>query len=159
MNYLGIFLTLLSATIVLAPLGSLKSVSAFEQIGDRAAKPILIARGRGGIGATLGGVVHDGVEEITKDREAFVKGEMKKATDDAGGKYNVMVFNLKQPHLEEFKNKKYREVKYKKLTYGIWTFRDGKFTNKGDGGSINWAFSGNFKTSGKQGHTVSFSKR
>jgi hypothetical protein len=45
MSNQGIFLTtLLSATIVLAPLGSLESVSAFEQISTPAtAKPILIA--------------------------------------------------------------------------------------------------------------------
>jgi hypothetical protein len=45
MNNQGIFLTtFLSATIALAPLGSLESVSAFEQISTPAtATPILIA--------------------------------------------------------------------------------------------------------------------
>ncbi len=32
--------------------------------------------------------------------------------------------------------------------FGIWVFEDGEFTNKGDGGWINWAFRGWFDRDG-----------
>lgn len=32
--------------------------------------------------------------------------------------------------------------------YGIWAFENGEFTNKGDGGWINWAFKGSFDRDG-----------
>jgi hypothetical protein len=171
MNNQGLFLTtLVSATIALVPLGSLKSVSAFEQISDRAivAKPILIARGGGAVveagglavsAAQLGKDISD-IVKASQNREGFVKGMMEKATFAAGSKYNVMVFNMSQSYDRRINGQQYfKQVNYQGVPYGIWIFKDGTFTNKGDGGFINWAFNGKFKRSGNQGHTVKFSKR
>ena len=170
MSNQGIFLTLLSATIALVPLGSLKSVNASEQISDRAivAKPILTARGGGAVGeagglavsaAQLGKDISDTVK-TSQNREGFVKGMMEKAAFAAGSKYNVMVFNMSQSYDKRINGVKYfKQVNYQEVPYGVWIFKDGDFTNKGDGGFINWAFNGNFTRTGDQGHTVKFSKR
>jgi hypothetical protein len=85
---------------------------------------------------------------------------MEKATFAAGKKYNVMVFNMSQSYEKRIKGVKYfKQVNYQGVPYGVWIFKDGDFTNKGDGGFINWAFNGNFTRTGDQGHTVKFSKR
>ncbi|QLE45904.1 stress protein (plasmid) [Nostoc sp. C052] len=132
------------------------------------AKANLIARGGGGAGAAgeLGisaaqlGIEINNLVVGSQNREGFVKGMMEKATFAAGSKYSVMVFNMSQPYDHNLKNVKFfKQTNYQGVPYGIWIFRDGSFVNKGDGGFINWAFNGNFKRSGNQGHTVTFSKR
>jgi hypothetical protein len=44
------------------------------------------------------------------------------------------------------------------INFGVWFFESGMFVLRGDGGYENWAFSGNFKRTGKDGKTVVFSK-
>ena len=57
----------------------------------------------------------------------------------SGQKYNVMVFNLSQEYEDHFNGVQfYGSAVYDGITYGIWVFEDGSFTNKGDGGWINW---------------------
>ena len=165
----GIFLGLLSATVALTPLASLKSASALEQFNNEAlAKANLIARGGGSAGAAgeLGisaaqlGIEINNLVVGSRNREGFVRGMMEQATFAAGSNYNVMVFNMSQPYDRNLQDVKFfKQANYQGVPYGIWIFRDGSFVNKGDGGFINWAFNGNFKRSGNQGHTVTFSKR
>jgi hypothetical protein len=84
---------------------------------------------------------------------------MEQATYAARGKYNVMVFNMSQPYNRNIRGVKFfKQANYQGVPYGIWIFEDGTFTNKGDGGFINWAFNGRFQRSGNQGHTVTFQK-
>lgn len=92
-----------------------------------------------------------------RNREAFVKDLMEKTFTNAGQTYNVMVFNLAQDYDKNLKGiKLYASATYTGgEIYGIWVFEEGEFTNKEDGGYINWAFQGWFERNG--GH-VKFSK-
>lgn len=84
-----------------------------------------------------------------RDREGFVKGLMEEAYFKASQNHNVMVFNLSQNYDENFKGVKFfAKTNYNGITYGIWAFESGDFTNKGDGGWINWAFKGQFDRNG-----------
>lgn len=85
----------------------------------------------------------------SQNREGLVKGLMKEAYFKAGQKYNVMVFNLNQNYDENFNGVKFfAKTNYNGITYGIWAFESGDFTNQGDGGWINWAFKGQFDRNG-----------
>ncbi|HEY9867210.1 MAG TPA: hypothetical protein V6D21_23750 [Candidatus Obscuribacterales bacterium] len=91
------------------------------------------------------------------DRSGFVKGLMESAVHQAGDQYNVMVFNLGNDYERSFNGIQFfATAPYQNLTFGIWIFEDGDFTNKGDGGWINWAFSGVFDRHDKY---VKFKKR
>ena len=91
------------------------------------------------------------------DRSGFVKGLMETASHQAGDKYNVMVFNLGNDYDRNFNGVQFfATTVYQSLTFGVWIFEDGNFTNKGDGGWINWAFSGAFD---KEDKYVKFKKR
>ncbi|MBT2625404.1 stress protein [Bacillus sp. ISL-32] len=80
-----------------------------------------------------------------QNRDGFVKNLMESSFYASGQKYNVMVFNLSQEYEDHFNGVKfYGSAVYDGITYGIWVFEDGSFTNKGDGGWINWAFRGWF---------------
>lgn len=171
MNAKELFFGFLTATLALMPLATLKPASAVEQfnhqtIQSACTKANLIASGAGA--AAGGGLAIDPVQlgvqindlvVASKNREGFVKGMMEKASFAAGGKYNVMVFNMSQPYDRNINGIKFfKQTDYQGVPYGIWLFKDGTFTNKGDGGFINWAFNGRFKRSGHQGHTVTFQK-
>ncbi|KOG42695.1 stress protein [Streptomyces decoyicus] len=81
--------------------------------------------------------------KTAQNREGFVKGLMESAYYAAGGQYNVMVHNLQQPYEENLNGvKTFATTTYDGVTYGIWVFEDGEFTNQGDGGWINWAAKG-----------------
>ena len=43
--------------------------------------------------------------------------------------------------------------------YDYWIFRSGTFSNNGDMGYTNWAFSGRFKRTGRDGRDVTFYRR
>ncbi len=82
-------------------------------------------------------------------RDGFVKNLMETSFHNAGRRYNVMVFNLSQGYKYKFKSIVfYGSAVWKGITYGIWIFKSGEFTNKGDGGWINWAFRGWFDRDG-----------
>ncbi|WP_340966308.1 stress protein [Bacillus sp. PPSBB_11] len=66
------------------------------------------------------------------NREGFVKGLMESAFYET--RFNGV--------------KTFATVKYGSITYGVWVFENGSFTNKGDGGYINWAFRGWFDRNG-----------
>lgn len=86
----------------------------------------------------------------SRDRGGFVKNLMNTAFYAAGERYNVMVFNLSQDYVENFRGVKfYASAVYDGITFGIWVFESGEFINKGDGGWINWAFSGWFDRNDK----------
>ncbi|MCG8397165.1 stress protein [Bacillus atrophaeus] len=77
-----------------------------------------------------------------QNRDGFVKNLMESSFYASGQKYNVMVFHLSQEYEDHFNGVKfYGSAVYDGITYGIWVFEDGSFTNKGDGG---WAFRGWF---------------
>ena len=95
--------------------------------------------------------------KTSQNRDGFVKDLMESAYYAAEQQYNVMVFNLSQEYEEHFNGVQfYASAVYDgSITYGIWAFEDGEFTNKGDGGWINWAFQGWFE---RDGHYVKFRK-
>lgn len=89
-----------------------------------------------------------------QNRDGFVKNLMESTFYSAGQRYNVMVFNLHQAYDERFRGVQFygSAVYTGGITYGIWAFEDGEFTNQGDGGWINWAFRGSFNRDG--GHVT-----
>lgn len=162
MNAKRLFLGLLTATVVLTPLAALKPATA-RTITTASPKANLIARGGGGSGApqiaidpvAIGKAIDEAVV-ASKNRGAFVVGVMEQAVPVAKkGGYNVMVFNMRQGYDTDIRNTAvfFKQVIYNKIPYGVWIFNNGTFTNKGDGGFINWAMYGNFKRDGK---TVTF---
>jgi hypothetical protein len=82
----------------------------------------------------------------SQNREGFVKGLAEKAFYFHKGRYNIMVFNLSQGYSNQLRGVQYfKQFSYNGVNYGLWAFRDGRFTNTGDGGYINWAFQGSWK--------------
>gem|GEM_PF-3382020 len=170
MNTKGLFFGLLTATLAMIPLSGLTSASALEHdhqlMAQANTKANLIARGGSAqaagdlaISAAQLGLQINNLVVASQNRPGFVKGLMEQATFAANGKYNVMVFNMSQPYERNLRDVKFfKQVNYQGVPYGVWIFTDGNFTNKGDGGFINWAFSGKFQRSGNQGHTVTFQK-
>jgi hypothetical protein len=103
-----------------------------------------------------------GTITANKNREAWVKALLERTASRTGGKYNVMVFNLQQNY--DFNppagTSKFAQATFKgglsgNITYGVWVFNSAAtFTNKGDGGYINWGFYGSFN---RDGGKVAFS--
>ncbi|APT48772.1 stress protein [Bacillus pumilus] len=79
------------------------------------------------------------------NRSGFVKSVMESTFYAAGGRYNVMVFNLSQNYEDRFNGvKTFATANLGNVVYGIWVFESGTFKNNGDGGWDNWAFRGWF---------------
>ncbi|WP_346997255.1 stress protein [Bacillus velezensis] len=96
----------------------------------------------------IGNSIADAIKSA-QNRDGFVKNLMESLFYASGQKYNVMVFNLSQEYEDHFNGVQfYGSAVYDGITYGIWVFEDGSFTNKGDGGWINWAFRGWFDRDG-----------
>jgi hypothetical protein len=93
----------------------------------------------------------------TVNREGFVKGLLYSANYASRDNYNVLVFNLAQPH-EGVLNDVifFGTASTQGVTYGIWVFRGGEFRNKGDGTYANWAFGNSFDRSGSERKLVRF---
>ncbi|MTH51869.1 stress protein [Bacillus mangrovi] len=103
----------------------------------------------------IGEAIADAVK-TADNRSGFVKGAMENAFYAAGQQHNVMVMNLSQGYDEQLNGVKFFEtVEYDGVTFGVWVFEDGKFTNEGDGGYINWSFRGWFE---RNDRTVEFSR-
>lgn len=165
-----LFVSMLSTVLVVSPLACLQGVNATSPLRNQAGatemKANLIARGGGAaaagdlaIGAAQLGVQIENLVKASQNRSGFVRGLMQQANYAARGKYNVMVFNMSQDHdFSPRGTQFFKQAVYDGVYYGIWIFEDGTFTNKGDGGYINWAFSGKFQRTGKQGHTVNFQR-
>ncbi|MEH6892957.1 stress protein [Bacillus velezensis] len=101
----------------------------------------------------IGNSIADAIKSA-QNRDGFVKNLMESSFYTSGQKYNVMVFNLSQEYEDHFNGVQfYGSAVYDGITYGIWVFEDGSFTNKGDGGWINWAFRGWFD---RDGNSVEF---
>ncbi|WP_432680897.1 stress protein [Bacillus velezensis] len=97
---------------------------------------------------SIGNSIADAIKSA-QNRDGFVKNLMESSFYASGQKYNVMVFNLSQEYEDHFNGVQfYGSAVYDGITYGIWVFEDGSFTNKGDGGWINWAFRGWFDRDG-----------
>lgn len=96
----------------------------------------------------IGNSIADAIKSA-QNRDGFVKNLMESSFYASGQKYNVMVFNLSQEYEDHFNGVQfYGSAVYDGITYGIWVFEDGSFTNKGDGGWIDWAFRGWFDRDG-----------
>lgn len=91
------------------------------------------------------------------DRSTCVGNVAREAYRQAGGRRNVMVFNLQQRYSHNLVGDDFRRASCNGVPFGVWTFRSGTFVNRGDGGFINWTFIGNFRRTGHQGGTVIFS--
>ncbi|MEM7581297.1 MAG: hypothetical protein AAF316_15935 [Cyanobacteria bacterium P01_A01_bin.80] len=90
------------------------------------------------------------------NRDACVKAMLERTSSKVGKKRNVMIFNLSQDYSKSLKDYTFRKFRCVGTTYGLWTFRSGTFINKGDGGYVNWGFSGNYRRTGTNGKTVKF---
>lgn len=157
LSFKTLFLNLLAATVVLSPLTAFKPASA-ESITVDNPKADLTAQA--GVEIPIDPVeIKDMIDEAvysSENRGGFVRGLMEAAAVQAKkGGYNVMVFNLQQDYDTDIRNtaEYFKRVEYDGIPYGIWIFEKGTFTNKGDGGWINWGFYGNFERDGK---TVTF---
>lgn len=175
MNTKGLFFGLFTAAVVITPLAnSIQPANAHQGKPDGSSSTLITNAFKGKTdGSTLiasypGQSIEKRINNAIKksslsssDRAAFVKNLAKAAFYSVGGKYNVMVFNLEQPHSDgRLKGVQlYKSQKWGGTTYGIWVFERGTFINKGDGGYINWAFKGSFNRKGNQGKRVVFRKR
>ncbi|BAY84675.1 stress response protein YvgO [Calothrix parasitica NIES-267] len=90
------------------------------------------------------------------NRDACVKAILETASSRVGKTGNVMVFNLSQDYKKNLKNWTFNQFRCAGTRYGLWTFTSGTFINKGDGGYINWGFSGKYRRTGTDGKTVKF---
>ncbi|KAF7489502.1 Stress response protein YvgO [Sarcoptes scabiei] len=95
-----------------------------------------------------------------KNRGAFVRDLLYTAFYRSGQSYNVMVFNLAEPHRHRLRGVNfYGSVTFTDNTrYGIWVFRYGMFENQGARGWHNWGMIGSF-TKSKDGATIYFHRR
>ncbi|MFF9654095.1 hypothetical protein [Streptomyces sp. NPDC014622] len=96
--------------------------------------------------------------ERKQNRSGYVKSLMEGSFYDAGQRYNVMVIKADHRYTANLKHIVY-DAKVKGggyPTFRVIVFESGVFTNRGDGGYINWAFRGWFK---RDGMTVTFRKR
>jgi hypothetical protein len=86
-----------------------------------------------------------GLINSAANREGWVKSVMEAAAYAGGYRYNVMVFNLNTGYTYSFGDIVfYKTFTYAGMSIGVWVFGLGGFTNHGDGGYNNWAFTGNF---------------
>ncbi|MFJ3933580.1 MULTISPECIES: stress protein [unclassified Streptomyces] len=101
-----------------------------------------------------GNAIADAIRSVkTDNRGTFVQEAVNKAFDAAGGRHNVMLFNLSQGYQERLHGKRvYANVQWGNIYYGLWISESGEFTNTGDGGWINWGFRGWFDRNG--GHVT-----
>ncbi len=93
-----------------------------------------------------------------QNRGGFVKQTSEVAYGLYKQRYNVMVFNTSQNYdASGLKGViKRLATNYQGVPYVVFIFKSGTFVNQGDGGFINWAFQGNWKRSGNQNKTVTF---
>uniref|UniRef100_UPI003F495F63 hypothetical protein n=1 Tax=Streptomyces chartreusis TaxID=1969 RepID=UPI003F495F63 len=105
----------------------------------------------------------NGVEadfEDSDDRTAFTQTMANQMEAAAGPQYNAMVFNIEdQPYSADFAGGPMpgdqpfmAKARYDGETYGLWVFKEGTFTNNGDGGYENWAFNGSFQRGNEDGN-------
>lgn len=93
----------------------------------------------------------DNALSTSADRGAFVKSASTAAFYAAKGDANVIVFNMRQEYSfsPDPKTTLFYTKNYAGITYGVWVFQKAAtFTNKGDGGYDNWAFTGYWSRNG-----------
>ena len=118
------------------------------------------SRGRGGLVEPIVELIkHINCRSRGNDgaRERFTKELCQTYNNKHNRKMNIMVFNVEQSFDDRFHNVR-EEVNTEicGIPYRVWAFESGEFTNKGDGGFINWCFIGKLDRDG--GH-VKFHKR
>lgn len=139
----------------------------------------IIAPGGGGIGAGLTSCILASKEAQARSewtRGQFVQDLLRVIDTEVGNWYNVMIFDIKgdnalgdpwfnHPYSENFQDVAFTmDVEWddptsrEDQTFRIWVFSGGgRFENPGDGGWINWGFSGNYtRTTGNGTQYVDF---
>ncbi|WP_275449246.1 RICIN domain-containing protein [Streptomyces sp. OfavH-34-F] len=140
----------------------------------------IVAPGHGGVGAGLTSCILASQEDqanTKRTRGQFVQELLTLIDTEVGNWYNVMIFDIKGKNVlgndwfvhdyqENFKDVAFTmdvdwddPTSREDQTFRIWVFSGGgTFVNPGDGGWINWGFSGNFtrRTEGGKGY-VDFS--
>jgi hypothetical protein len=158
---LGVFTTIVGLAILSGTL----SDSAFAAKPPRPSSQSTAASG--GKAAEAADVAQAGIDLGLQINQLIVQnqnrgGFVKQASEVAYGlykqKYNVMVFNTSQNYDASGLQgvKKRLPANYQGVPYVVFIFKSGTFVNQGDGGFINWAFQGNWKRSGNQNKTVTF---
>ncbi|MEU8775789.1 stress protein [Streptomyces sp. NPDC048606] len=146
--------------------GAVAPAQAAERPAHAVTTPASTTAGAGDLGATadektpvvsvsmdqlgVAGKVADAVRGVkTSDRGKFVEQAVEAAFNAAGGRHNVMLFNLSQNYDDRFQGTRvYANVKWGNVHYGLWIFESGTFNNGGDGGWINWGMMGWFDRNG-----------
>lgn len=96
----------------------------------------------------IGKSIDDAIKSAD-NREGFVKAARETMRFQSDYKLNVMVLNMSLDYESNLDGVHYFDTfTYDGVIYGIWAFEEGDFNNKGDGGYINWAFSGWFDRDG-----------
>lgn len=162
LRFLFVSVTMVAALASLAaavPAETIKADKLFGELPDvNRAVPATAA-----VAAEMGTGKTD-LATVTRDRGAFVQSTLAKVRYGRlpNGKvvndvYNVIIFNMGIPHTPSLAGVySFSDEMYEGVRYGIWVFRDGTFVNHGDGGWINWGFSGRFTRSGPGGKVVRF---
>ncbi|MEN0642551.1 stress protein [Alkalicoccobacillus gibsonii] len=92
----------------------------------------------------IGNSIRDAIVS-SNNREGFVKAARETMKFQSDYQLNVMVLNMSLDYESSLSGVHYFDTfTYDGVIYGIWAFEEGTFNNKGDGGYINWAFSGWF---------------
>jgi hypothetical protein len=150
--------------------GTTALLLALAALGGVSHQRAVAQKGKGGPSLNANIDLNKTVDDISKtigaanNRGAWVRGLQEQLTAKYGTQYNVMVYNMQRdyefnppPGTYKFYRKTFDGGILGKIDYGIWVFRSAAvFKNKGDGGYINWAFSGVFT---RNGGTVTFSAR
>ncbi|WP_435601043.1 stress protein [Streptomyces sp. C10-9-1] len=148
-----------SATTATAATADAPTATAADTPGAKEALPAAAAAKTPSVKIAMdqlgrGKAIADAIRSVkTDNRGKFVQEAVNKAFDAAGGRHNVMLFNLSQGYQERLHGKRvYANVQWGNIYYGLWVSESGEFTNTGDGGWINWGFRGWFDRNG--GHVT-----
>lgn len=102
-------------------------------------------------------IAHDITQVRVHYQEDFVKKVIDIAFHDAGGRYNVIIQNLRNNYDEHLQGTHlYANVEFDHVHYGLWIAETGSFTNQGRLGWDNWGMEGWFTRSGDHGRHVDF---
>lgn len=94
-------------------------------------------------------IAHDITQVRVHHQEDFVKKVVDIAFNDAGGRHNVIIQNLRNNYEEHLQGTRlYANVEFDHVHYGLWIADSGSFTNQGRGGYDNWGFKGWFTRTG-----------
>ncbi|TDD63234.1 stress protein [Kribbella antibiotica] len=139
-----------SQAAVSEPTGSVSVAAPAKAQGDG----ITVSIARDEIGAGFEIAKQISALDIKQSYASFTQKSVDIAFNQAGRRYNVMIFNLDQGYDHRLAGVKvYASVRFAEIYYGLWVLEEGSFANTGDGGYRNWAYYGWFD---RRGQTVFF---